>query len=119
MTTIKRLGQGPGNLPFCQGVLVDNLYFMSGVIGVDLEKGCLVEGGIKAETAKCFDHLKESLALAGMDLSNIVKVTVYLRNMEDYAEFNGVYADLIGSNPPAREAAAVSGLALDAHVGFG
>jgi 2-iminobutanoate/2-iminopropanoate deaminase len=51
-----------------------------------------------------------------MDLRNVVKVTVYLRNMEDYAAFNAVYASFFPTDPPARETVAVSGLALGANI---
>lgn len=93
----------------------DTLY-LSGAIGFDRETGRVVEGGIAAETRKAIGNLKETLAKAGMDLEDVVKVTVYLRSMEDYQAFNEVYAQYFPKDPPARETVAVSGLALGAAI---
>jgi 2-iminobutanoate/2-iminopropanoate deaminase len=110
------IGEGPRGLPFCEGVLVGDTYYLSGSIGYDPKAGGVVEGGVVAETRRAIENLKESLGKAGMGLEDVVKVTVYLRSMEDYQAFNEVYASFFPTHPPAREAAAVAGLALDAKV---
>ncbi|MGQ9653701.1 MAG: RidA family protein [Thermodesulfobacteriota bacterium] len=110
------IGRGPIGLPFCEGVLVGDTLYLSGAIGFDREAGRVVEGGIAAETRKAIGNLKETLAKAGMDLEDVVKVTVYLRSMEDYQAFNEVYAEYFPKDPPARETVAVSGLALGAAI---
>jgi len=112
----KIIGRGPKGLPFCEGVLVGNTLYLSGAVGFDKERGAMVEGGIEPETRQAIENLKTTLEKAGMSLSDVVKVTVYLKAMEDYEAFNKVYAFYFPENPPARETVAVSGLALNASV---
>ncbi len=110
------IGKAPKGLPFCEGVLTGNTLYLSGSIGFDKNTGSLVEGGIVPETRKAIENLRETLQKAGMDLGNVVKVTVFLKSMDDYQAFNEAYASFFPENPPARETVAVSGLAFDARV---
>ena len=110
------IGRAPKGLPFCEGVLAGNIFFLSGSIGFDRDTGGLVKGGIVPETRKAIENLRETLRKADMDLSNVVKVTVYLKTMDDYEAFNEVYASFFPEDPPARETVAVSGLAFDASI---
>lgn len=112
----KIIGRGPKGLPFCEGVLVGDTLYLSGSIGFDKERGAMVEGGIEPETRQAIENLKQTLDKAGMSLSDVVKVTVYLKTMDDYQAFNKVYALYFKENPPARETVAVSGLAFDASI---
>lgn len=112
----KIIGRGPRGLPFCEGVLVGDTFYLSGSIGYDHGAGCLVPGGIVPETRQAIQNLRSVLQKAGMDLNDVVKVTVYLQSMEDYGAFNEVYASFFPQDPPARETVAVSGLALGAKI---
>ncbi len=110
------IGKGPKGLPFCEAVMVGDTLYMSGSIGFDKNEGKIVPGGIVPETKKAIENLQDTLKKAGMDLRDVVKVTVYLKSMDDYQEFNQVYASYFKENPPARETVAVSGLAFDAAI---
>lgn len=110
------VGQGPRGLPFCEGVMVGDTFYLSGSIGYDQEKGALVPGGIVPETHQAIRNLRGVLRKVGMDLKDVVKVTVYLKSMDDYGAFNEVYSTYFPENPPARETVAVSGLALGANI---
>ena len=110
------VGKGPRGLPFCDGVLAGDTFYLSGSIGYDHELGKVVPGGIEPETRRAVENLRATLRKAGMDLQDVVKVTVYLRSMEDYPTFNQVYATFFPTDPPARETVAVSGLALGANI---
>jgi reactive intermediate/imine deaminase len=110
------IGKGPRGLPFCEGVLVGDTCYLSGSIGYDREAGKVVEGGIAAETRRAIENLRETLGKVGMDLTHVVKATVYLQSMEDYEAYNEAYASFFPKDPPARETVAVSGLALGAKV---
>lgn len=72
--------------------------------------------GIVAETKKAMENLHETLRKGGMNFKDVVKVTVFLKSMDDYQAFNEVYASYFSEDPPAREAASVAGLAFDASI---
>ncbi len=116
MPSKKIVGRGPRGLPFCEGVMAGDTFYLSGSIGYDQEKGSVVPGGIVPETHQAIQNLRGVLRKVGMDLEDVVKVTVYLRSMDDYAAFNQVYSQYFPENPPARETVAVSGLALGANI---
>jgi len=110
------IGGGSKRFPFSEGVLFGDTYYISGAIGFDRETRKLVEGGVAAEAEKVMENLKESLKKAGMGFKDVVKATVYLKDMEDYQAFNEVYAAYFTDDFPAREAVAVSALAMNASV---
>ena len=116
MASKQIIGRGPRGLPFCEGVLAGDTFYLSGSIGYDHERGGVVPGGIVPETHQAIQNLRGVLQKVGMDLVHVVKVTVYLRSMDDYGAFNEVYASYFPENPPARETVAVSGLALGASI---
>jgi 2-iminobutanoate/2-iminopropanoate deaminase len=90
--------------------------FCSGQIHLDPSTGELVEGSIADQTRRCMENLSAVLETAGSSLNDMVKVTVYLADIADYAEFNEAYAAFVGSEPPARAAFSVSGLPKAARV---
>jgi 2-iminobutanoate/2-iminopropanoate deaminase len=90
--------------PYSPGIKLENLVFTSGQIGLDPHTGKLVPGGVVAEARQALTHLQLILEAAGSSLSQVLKVTVYLKNMEDYGDVNQVYADFFNEDPPARTA---------------
>ena len=102
--------------PYSQGVKVNGLVFCSGQIPLDPKTGELVGGSIADQTRRCMQSLSAVLEAAGSNLDNLVKVTVYLVDIADYAEFNEAYAAFVGAEPPARAAFAVSALPKGARI---
>ncbi len=102
--------------PYSQAVQVGNTLFCSGQIPIDPSTGSLVSGTIEQETERVFQNLRAVLKGASMDLSDVVRVTVFLTSMEDYGQVNEVYARYFSDTLPARETVAVSGLPRGARV---
>lgn len=102
--------------PYSQGILVGDTLYCSGQIGIHPDTGSLVTGGIDAETERVLENLGAVLRAAGMDYQNVVRCTVYLADMNDYAQVNEVYARYFSEAPPAREAIQVAGLPRNARV---
>ena len=101
--------------PFSDVVEAGNLFFLAGQIGMDHGTRTLVEGGIRAETIRAIENIKAVLGQHGLTLDQVVKCTVILSTMEDFAEFNEVYSSYFVKKP-ARTTFAASGLARDARV---
>ena len=101
--------------PYSQAISLDNLIFTSGQIGLSHE-GVLVEGGVIEQTKQVLKNLSEVLKEAGSSLSNVVKTTVFLADMRDFAEVNKIYADFFGNHKPARSTVAVKSLPLNVSV---
>ncbi len=101
--------------PYSQAIGLGNLIFTSGQIGLTSE-GALVEGGIVEQTKQVLTNLSEVLEEAGSSLSNVLKTTVFLANMEDFAEVNKIYADFFADHKPARSTVAVKTLPLNVSV---
>ena len=95
-----------------------NLLFLSGALGAlpGVNPPQLVEGGVEAETRQTFENIQEVLDAAGLTLKDVVKCTVFLADIADYAAVNSVYVEYWDGDPPARSAIAGSGLALGAKV---
>ena len=96
--------------PYSAGIKVENFVYTSGQLGMDPESGMLVEGGVAAETRQALLNLTAVLAAAGAKLENVVKTTVFLRDINDFARMNEVYAEFFTKNPPARSAVQVAAL---------
>jgi len=88
--------------PYSVAVKAGNFVFCSGQGGLDPATGAVVEGGVEAETRQCFKNLQSVLEAAGSSLQNSVKTTVFLRDMNDFARMNAVYAEFFNGNFPAR-----------------
>ena len=109
--------EGVARLPvFTPAVRVGDLLFLSGAIGTVGDELRLIEGGIGPETAQTLRNIEQVLAAAGATKDDIVKCTVFLVDIAEYAAMNEVYLEFFPSNPPARSAMAGSGLALGARV---
>ena len=102
--------------PYSQAVAANGLVFCSGQIPLDPGTGKLVTGSIADQTRRCMENLAAVLTEAGSGMDQLVKVNVYLADIEDYVEFNEAYGEFIGSEAPARAAVAVAGLPKGARV---
>lgn len=102
--------------PYSQAIRVDNSVFTAGQVGLDPATGEFVEGGIQAQTRRALQNVSAVLEAAGTSLGNVVKVTVFLADMDDFGKMNEVYADFFPDDPPARSAVQVARLPLDALV---
>jgi len=102
--------------PYEQGIRVNGLVFTAGQIALDPKTGTLVDGGIAAQTRQVLENLKAVLEAAGSSMDRVVKTTVFLTNMADFAAMNEVYSEYLGSSKPARSTVAVAGLPRGALV---
>jgi len=103
-------------LPFSEAVRVGHMLYLSGQLGYDRETAKLVEGGIAAETKKTLENIKATLEKHGSSMAEVVKCTVFLADINEWAAMNEVYVTYFPSNPPARSALGSSGLALGART---
>ena len=88
--------------PYSQAIRVGNLVYTSGQIPIDPATGAFVEGGIKEQTRQSLTNVKAILEEAGTSLANVVKTTVFMADMADFADMNSVYAELFTEPYPAR-----------------
>jgi 2-iminobutanoate/2-iminopropanoate deaminase len=102
--------------PYSQGIVTDNLLFAAGQAGLDPATGALVEGGIEPETERVMANLTAVLDAAGCSWGDVVKTTIFLVDMADFAAVNAVYARFLSDPPPARSTVAVAGLPKGARV---
>ena len=105
--------KAPGAIgPYSQAQIVGNLVFTSGQIGIDPSTGAIVEG-LEAQAEQVFTNLSELLKAAGSDMSKVVKTTVFIKNMNDFAAINAVYAKYFTEPFPARSCVEVARLPKD------
>ena len=103
--------------PYSQAVLSGNTLYTSGQIPLDPATGELVGGDIETETKQVMENLKAVLEAAGMDFSNVVKTSIFIMNMDDFAKINTVYGSYINEETaPARETVQVAGLPKGVNV---
>ena len=102
--------------PYSQAIRTANLIFTAGQIGLNPATMEIVEGGIEAETRQVLTNLKSVLESADSGLNYIVKTTVFLQSIEDFARMNSVYQEFFPENPPARSTVAVAALPKGALV---
>lgn len=102
--------------PYSQAIRIDNLVFTAGQVGLVPATMEIVEGGIEAQTRQVLTNLKSVLEAADSGLNFVVKTTVFLQSMGDFAAMNGVYQEFFPENPPARSTVAVAGLPKGALV---
>jgi 2-iminobutanoate/2-iminopropanoate deaminase len=102
--------------PYSQGMRVGDLLFCSGQIPLDPSSGELVKEDIEGQARRCLQNLEAICEAAGASLSNAVRCTVYLGDMNDFARVNEAYAEFFTDDPPARVAVAAAGLPKGADV---
>jgi 2-iminobutanoate/2-iminopropanoate deaminase len=105
--------------PYSQAVIIGNLVYTSGQVALDPKTGQLVEGGVKEQTVRVLENLKAVLAEAGSSLHHVIKTTVFLKSMGDFAAMNEIYARYLapaGVVAPARSTVEVARLPKDALV---
>ena len=102
--------------PYSQAIKVGNLVYTSGQIPIDPATGAFVEGGIKEQTRQSLTNVKAILEEAGLSMSKVVKTTVFMADMNDFADMNAVYAEFFTESYPARSAVAVKTLPKGALV---
>lgn len=102
--------------PYEQAIRANGWVFTAGQIPIDPKTGNLVEGGIASQTRQVLENLKGILAASGSSLEKVVKATVFLKDMADFAAMNEVYAEYFGDSKPARSTVAVAALPRGALV---
>ena len=102
--------------PYSQAIQIGDLLFVSGQVPIDPSTGAIVEGDIKAQAQQSLNNLKAILNAAGTNMGAVVKTTVFLADMNDFAAMNEVYAPYFATNPPSRSAVEVARLPKDALV---
>lgn len=107
---------GSDNLPFSDAVKVGDLLFLAGKLGNIAGTRELAPGGIQSQTRQTMEHIKAALERYGSTLDDVVKCTVFLADMAEWAAMNEVYVTYFSKHRPARSAVGVSGLALGARV---
>jgi len=96
--------------PYSQAIKINNMMFVSGQLGIDPLTGDFVPGGVREQTEQVFKNIKAILSEAGFSLENIVKTTVFLADMSDFATMNEIYGKEFSAPYPARSAVAVKTL---------
>ena len=102
--------------PYSQAILSENTLYCSGQIAINPATGNLVMDNITAETNQVMENISAVLTAASMDFSHVVKCSIFMKDMNDYAAINEVYAKSFGENPAAREAVQVSVLPKNVNV---
>lgn len=102
--------------PYSQAIKIAGLVFCSGQVPLEPGSGELIDGSVADQTNRAMENLKAVLHEAGSTFDDVVKVTAYLTSMEDFAEFNAVYAQFFSTDPPARATVGVASLPKGARV---
>jgi 2-iminobutanoate/2-iminopropanoate deaminase len=102
--------------PYSSAIRAGNLLFISGQVGFDPASGVLVDGDVSAQADQVMRNIASLLAAAGSDFSHVVRTTVYLADMNEFAKMNEVYARYVVDPPPARSTVQVARLPRDARV---
>ena len=102
--------------PYSQGIAFGDLIFVSGQLPLDRATGKMVDSDIKAATAQVFKNIQAILHEAGSSLDKVLRATVYLKNMDDFAAMNEAYGEFFKTNPPARTTFQVAKLPMDVDI---
>jgi len=102
--------------PYSVGIKACHFLYTAGQIGLDPKSGVLVNGGIEEQTRQVMNNLSAILEAAGATMTDVVKTTVFLQDMNDFAKMNAIYGESFKENPPARSTVQVAGLPKGALV---
>ncbi|MBE3579324.1 RidA family protein [Caldanaerobacter subterraneus] len=102
--------------PYSQAVLVDGFLYTAGQIAIDPATGEMVEADIEKQTERVLENIRAILKAAGMDFNNVIKTTVFVTNMADFAKINEIYGRYFKDNPPARSLVEVKSLPKGALI---
>ena len=102
--------------PYSQAIQAGNMLFVSGQIAIQKSSGKFIIGSIEEETIQVMTNLRDILTSAGMDFTNVVKSSIFLKDMNNFPKVNEVYGRYFKENPPARETIEVSRLPKDVNV---
>lgn len=117
MRTVISTNKAPGAIgPYSQGIATNHFIFTSGQLPLNMATGELEYNDIKKATLYALDNVKAIIEEAGGNMANIVKVTVFLTNMDDFAAVNEVYAGYFTKEPPARSCIAVAALPKGVNI---
>lgn len=116
MKTVATEGAPRAIGPYAQAIAEGDFLFLSGQIPLDPATGELVSGGLAAGVERVFDNLQAILKSEGLGLDDVVRTTVYLLRMSDFAEMNAIYARRFGNHRPARSTVAVAELPKGAAI---
>lgn len=116
MKEIVKTDKAPGAIgPYSQGVKIGNLIFTSGQIAINPETGKIPES-IEEQTEQVLENIKEILEASGSNINNVIKTTVFLKNMNDFEKMNSIYGTYFINEKPARSAIEVSRLPKDVKI---
>lgn len=117
MNEVINTNKSPAALgPYSQAIKAGNMIFISGQLPIDPVTMELIEGTIQEQTAKCLENLKAILEEAGVTFNDVVKTTIYIKDMDDFTDINEVYATYFTDNKPARACVEVARLPKDARL---
>ncbi len=102
--------------PYSQAIRFNELVFVSGQIPIDPGSGKVIKGNIQEQTKQVLENLKNILQAGGSSLPNVLRTTIFLSDMDDYAMVNEAYAQYFESSPPSRSTVQVSRLPKDVHI---
>ena len=115
--TVIRTGAAPAAIgPYSQAIAAAGFVFTAGQLGIDPQTGELVDGGVAAQADRALENLAVVLGAAGTSLARVVKTTIFLADMQDFAAVNEVYAKRFPDAPPARSTVAVAALPKGGRV---
>jgi 2-iminobutanoate/2-iminopropanoate deaminase len=101
--------------PYSQAIVTGNMIFTSGQLGINPESGVLEEN-IAGQAKRCLNNIQEVLSTAGFEKTNVVKTTIFLKNLADFDTVNKIYSDFFGDHKPARTTVEVAALPKNALI---
>jgi len=117
MKTVIKTNQAPQAIgPYSQAIMLNDFLFASGQIAIDPSKNEIVEGGIEAQAHQVMKNIQNILAACQMDFSNVVKTTIFLTDLKNFAVVNEIYGSYFTQEPPARSCVEVSNLPKGALI---
>ncbi len=98
--------------PYSQAIVINGMIYTSGQLGIDTTTGKMVDGGVEKEAVQALKNLKTVLEEGGSSITSVIKTTVFLKDLNDFAKINKIYAEVFNENPPARSCIQAAALPL-------